>query len=133
MKQLHGILYILICLMAAGIYAAQRLELPLAAWVNNYVNDFLCLPIVLGAITQLVRWIKRDTTFNFPLGFLICMAAYYSFYFEYYLAGSNPRYTSDWIDVVLYFLGALCYFAVSRLDPFLFQRFRSDQTFAKTS
>lgn len=85
-------------------------------WVNNYVNDFLCLPLVLGCITQLVRWIKKDAQFHFPLLFILALASYYSLFFEVYLPASMERYTADWVDVGLYFLGGFCYYGISRYE-----------------
>jgi hypothetical protein len=46
-------------LTAMTIYVMQRLSLPLPAVVNNYVNDLLCLPLLLGAMTFVIRRFKR--------------------------------------------------------------------------
>ncbi|WP_243854665.1 hypothetical protein [Flavobacterium sp. 270] len=107
---MYRIIYLLMCLIALIIYGMQKMMLPLPSFINNYVNDFLCLPIILGGISFAIRRLKKDPFFRLPLVFIICFAAYYSFYFEYYLPQINPRYTSDWIDVALYFLGGFVYF-----------------------
>jgi hypothetical protein len=63
--------------------------LPLPAVVNNYVNDLLCLPLLLGAMTFVIRRLK-DNSFTFSIGFVF-WPAIILFYFEYYLPEVNPR------------------------------------------
>lgn len=104
------LVYIVMSLTAMTIYVMQRLSLPLPAVVNNYVNDLLCLPLLLGAMTFVIRRFKKDNSFTFSIGFVVFLACYYSFYFEYYLPEVNPRYTADWIDVILYFSGGFVFF-----------------------
>ena len=107
---IYKIIYFSMCISALTIYSMQRLRLPLNAVINNYVNDFLCLPILLGGISFGIRYLKKDACFRLPFIFIIGMAAYYAAYFEYYLPQFNPRYTGDWIDVALYFFGGLSFF-----------------------
>ena len=106
----NRLVYILMCLVALVIYTMQRLNIALPSVIDNYVNDFLCLPIVLGGTSFVIRCLKKDDKYRFSFAFIIFMASYYSFYFEHYLPKDNPRYTGDWIDVLLYFSGALTFF-----------------------
>jgi len=106
----NRLLYILMCVVALVIYTMQRLNIALPSLIDNYINDFPCLPIVLGGISFVIRWLKKDDKYRFSFAFIFFMASYYSFYFEYYLPKCNPRYTADWIDVLLYFSGALAFF-----------------------
>jgi hypothetical protein len=46
--------------------------------LNNYINDLLCLPLLLAAMTFVIRLLKI-VPFSSQLGFIIF------FYFEYYL------------------------------------------------
>ena len=103
-----------------SIYSMQRLNVPLPTFVNNYVNDFLCLPLVLGALTFIIRYFKNDEDFKFPLLFVLLLASYYSVYFEYYLPKLNPRYTADWIDVVLYFASSVVFFLIQNSERKIF-------------
>jgi hypothetical protein len=96
--------------LALLIYTMQRLQYPLPPLINNYVNDLLCLPLLLAAMEFLIIRLKKDKYFKFPLGFVIFLAIYYSVYFEYYLPKVNPRYTADWIDVILYVVGGLTFY-----------------------
>ena len=105
-------LYFTMVFIALTIYTMQRLNLSLPTIVNNYGNDLLYLPLVLGAIEFLIRRLKRDSSFKLSLGFVIFLACAYSIYFEYYLPKANARYTADWIDVFLYLVGGIGYFFI---------------------
>lgn len=113
MYNLSNILLFVMSFLAAAIYLLQHLGIGLPLWINCYTNDFLCLPIVLGYEQLFFRWLtgKRNYTFSLPL--ILSMAAYYSLYFEYYLPQINERYTADFIDVILYFSGALCFYLLN--------------------
>ena len=106
------IIYGFMAAIALCIYSLQKLHFPLPGFINNYVNDFLCLPLVLGALTFIIRYLKKDKDFKFPLFFVLLLATYYSVYFEYYLPKVNRRYTADSIDVVLYFASAIAFFII---------------------
>jgi hypothetical protein len=75
--------------------------------INNYVNDLLCLPLLLG--DDLCNRLLKDNSFTFSIG-LLSFGLLLFFYFEYYLPEVNPRYTADWIDVILYFSGGFIFF-----------------------
>lgn len=100
----------------------QRLNLRLPSLINNYVNDFLCLPILLGGISFIIRKLKKDNSFKLSMVFILCLASYYAFYFEYYLPKFHPRYTSDWIDVLLYFLGGFAFFFSEKYQDKIFDK-----------
>ncbi|WP_317171726.1 hypothetical protein [Flavobacterium kayseriense] len=104
------IIYSILLVIACSIFILQKAQRPLPQWVNNYWNDLLCIPLVLGALTYSIRWLKKDDKFEFSLGFVIVLSSYYAIYFEYYLPKNNSRYTSDWIDVLLYFSGGLLFY-----------------------
>tara|TARA_R110002033_G_scaffold35382_15_gene73522 strand:+ start:748 stop:1143 length:396 start_codon:yes stop_codon:yes gene_type:complete len=112
---LSKILYTIMLVIAASIYASQKLAILLPLLVNNYLNDLLCIPLVLGALIFIIRKIKHDLKFKLPLGFIFILSSYYAVYFEYYLPKINSRYTSDWIDVVLYFLGGILFYLFQRV------------------
>jgi len=48
---------------------------------------------------------------------MIGLATYYSAYFEYFLPMVNSRYTGDWADVFLYFLGGSGYYLFNPSRP----------------
>ncbi|MDT7829884.1 hypothetical protein RQM65_14515 [Pricia sp. S334] len=103
------------CLLAGCIYTAQRMGLPLPWWINNHVNDFLCMPIVLFICQYSVRKLKAEPAIQLSLPLILCVTLYYALFFEYYLPKVNPRYTADFWDVVLYFLGALFFYRMEKV------------------
>lgn len=105
----HPIFYSSV-LVATFIYFADRLQLPLPNWVCFYVNDFLCMPIVLGICLAVIRIYKKTETLYVPLTVIFVLTTYFSVYFEWFMPKVNTRYTFDFIDIGLYFLGALLFF-----------------------
>ena len=108
------------------IYSLQREHVALPTWVNNYVNDFLTLPLVLSICQYILRKLKKQTDLLLPLSLILFVALYYSVYFEWYLPKHNPRYTGDWLDCVMYFSGAGVFYLLN--NTFLF-RFRKENLY----
>lgn len=104
------VIYILMFLIAVFVFVMQRLDIRLPYLINNYVNDFLYIPLVLGGIEFIIRILKKDNSFKLPLRFIIFLALSYSIYFEFYLPKVNLRYTADWIDVILYFISGITFY-----------------------
>lgn len=130
-------IYIYMIIVATLIYCCQRLEIELHSLVNNYVNDLLCIPIILSISQMLVRKAKRDAKYILKKRIIIFIVIYYSIYFEYYLPQVTFRYTADFIDVILYCLGGFIFFFFenygSEINHFLFQIFRRRQKLSKTT
>lgn len=101
-------------LLAAAIYLGQRLDVSLPDWINFYVNDFLCMPIVLSLCLVVLRIIKKDETLYVPLIVVLALTVYFSLYFEWLMPQLNTRYTSDVMDVVLYFISATIFFKLQK-------------------
>lgn len=112
---LSRILYSIMLVIAASIYVLQKLAIDLPQLLNNYLNDLLCIPLILGVLTFIIRQLKKNHRFKLPFGFIFILSSYYAVYFEYYLPKNNSRYTSDWIDVALYFLGGMLFYLYQRL------------------
>jgi len=97
---------------AVSIFSAQKAGIVLPEYLNNHVNDFLCLPLVLYIGQFCMRIIRSDSTLQLPISLLLCITVYYAVYFEYYLPNVNARYTGDPVDVMLYFFGMLFFYIV---------------------
>ncbi|MCX7551514.1 hypothetical protein [Xanthomarina sp. F2636L] len=110
MKILKNPILITFCLIALFIYGANRLALPLPNWIYFYVNDFLCMPIVLSISLAVLRFFKKTDNIYVPLSIILIMTTYYAFYFEWLMPQLNMRYTGDVIDVFLYFMGAVLFY-----------------------
>lgn len=93
-----------------SILILKHFEISMPTWVRFYVNDFLCMPVVLTISLKAVQLIKKDRSIRLPLLLVLLLTSFYSLYFEYYLPMVEPRYTGDWLDVVMYFSGALVFY-----------------------
>lgn len=98
------------------VYFLQFIHFPLPALINNYLNDFLCMPIILTLCLGFVRIIKKNKDIRLSGFVIISLTIYYSVYFEYYLPKVNSRYTADPIDVLLYFAGALVFYLLQKKE-----------------
>lgn len=112
--------YILLIFISTSVYLCQQLNFKLPYLINNYLNDLLCLPIILS-ITKFVLKIITKKNFNISLLCILAIATFYSIYFEWYLPKHNERYTSDLIDIILYFIGGLVYY-INEKKPFQMER-----------
>ena len=110
-------IYFLLFFIALSIYICQQTTIPLPRWINHYVNDFLCIPLVLGGIVFILRKWKKDPQFSIPFPTIVVVVLLYALYFEYYLPQHNPRYTADVWDVVLYALGGLFFYYIEKSVP----------------
>lgn len=111
-KRLKAFYFPLFCFMALIVFSLQKMSITLPEWINNYLNDFLCMPIVLFIGQFAIRKLKGDKILRLPCPLILTLTLFYSFYFEYYLPRINLRYTADFLDVVLYFSGAVFFYLV---------------------
>ncbi|WP_143544537.1 hypothetical protein [Salinimicrobium sediminis] len=88
----------------------------LPEFFSSYLNDLLCMPVVLGICLFLIRKFSRKEQLKISLFSAFSLAAFYSLYFELYLPEVTQRYTADVVDVLLYFTGAFAFWLVQRKD-----------------
>ena len=93
-----------------GIQISYYSEIALPQWVRFYVNDFLCMPIVLTICLQAVHFIKKDATIRLSLFTTLSLTAFYAVYFEVYLPRVEPRYTADILDIFMYLSGSFIFY-----------------------
>ena len=110
MKILKHPLFSIIAGIASAIYIANQFETQLPNWIFFYVNDFLCMPIVLSLCLAVLRIYKKTETLYVPLVVIMLLTTFFALYFEVFLPKTNARYTSDLMDVGLYFLGAFLFY-----------------------
>lgn len=102
-------------LIGVAIYICEKSEVILPKLVRFYVNDFLIIPIVLFLSLSVIRKLKGNSKLKLSLIHVLYVCVMYSIVFEYWLPKFHPRYTSDIIDVGLYFLGG-CVFYIFQKD-----------------
>lgn len=80
--------------------------------LHAYLDDLLCMPIVLGMGTQILQWIHpiKDLYFLDKTA-IIFTVVLYSILFEAILPFVNSSiYIADWIDVAFYALGGFAFY-----------------------
>lgn len=97
-------------LLGTLIYCLQKNLILLPPLINNYLNDFLIIPIVLFICLIILRWTRNDKHLSLSLPIILYLCAMYSVLFEFILPGYLERYTQDYIDIILYFLGGFCFY-----------------------
>ncbi len=101
--------------LASVVYGFQYYSYPLPNLINNYLNDLLCMPVVLKICQYTVCLIRNDRNLKIPFEIAFSLTVLYAIYFELLLPKINPRYTADWIDVVLYFTGLLFFLWIENI------------------
>ncbi|RAU81791.1 hypothetical protein DP923_13910 [Pontibacter arcticus] len=99
--------------MLAAIYAGhvswRWLALPRPWWIINYLDDLLCLPLVLTITLYLLR-LFYGSELRLAWYHVVFTVVYFILAFEVFFPGFMPRYTSDWVDGVLYAIGGMIFY-----------------------
>ena len=101
-------------IIALSVYSLQKFSVTIPYLFENYLNDLLCIPIVLKVCQYVIRYIKSDITIRLSMLQILTICLGYAFYFEWYLPLHNPRYTADGIDILMYFMGGLFFYGIER-------------------
>lgn len=115
-KKILTYYFIVSIIIGSLIYVAQKLSVKLPFIINNYVNDFLIIPIVLTVCLFILQWSRNDKSFQISLGVVFYICVMYSVLFEFVLPKYYIRYTADVLDVVLYFAGGFVFFVLQKKD-----------------
>ncbi|NNC82547.1 MAG: hypothetical protein HKN79_03140 [Flavobacteriales bacterium] len=100
-------------------------------WINSYLGDLLCMPILLSFTLLVLRYVTRLPRFVLGPMHILVSVIYVSLVFEWLLPHCFYRYTSDPIDVGMYVLGARIYLL---LQENLFLSLRPDgNSFTKST
>lgn len=110
MKILKHPLFLGSVLLSSFIYGANQLHIQLPHWTRFYLNDFLCMPIVLSICLMILRIVKKTESLYVPFVAVLALSTYFTLHFEWLMPHYSERYTSDFIDVILYFSGAILFY-----------------------
>lgn len=78
-------------------------------FIRYYLTDILFVPAMALFALIFARFFKNDPALKISPLLLLFQTVVIAFYFEYYLPNYSVRaveYTSDLLDVVMYFIGA---------------------------
>ena len=115
-KKILTYYFIASVIIGSLIYIAQKLLIELPTFVNNYVNDFLIIPIVLTVSLFILQWSRSDKNYQIPLGVIFYICVLYSVLFEVIFPKYYTRYTADMLDVILYFIGGFVFFVLQKKE-----------------
>lgn len=101
--------FILSLIVGTTIYGFQITKFKLPKIINNYVNDFLIIPIVLTICLFILRKTKNNQKYKIPLPVILYLCFLYSVLFEFIFPNYLARYTKDYLDVLLYFAGGIVF------------------------
>lgn len=113
-KKILTYYFIVSITIGSFIYVSQKLSVKLPSTINNYVNDFLIIPIVLTVCLFILQKSRNDKSFQISLGVVLYICVLYSILFEFILPKYYVRYTADVLDVVLYFAGGFVFFVLQK-------------------
>lgn len=103
-------------ILGTTIYVFQITGFKLPEIINNFVNDFLIIPIVLTICLFILRKTKNNPNYKIPLSIILYLCVLYSVLFEFILPNYLVRYTKDYIDILLYFAGGMVFYQLQKID-----------------
>ncbi|WP_266205043.1 hypothetical protein [Pontibacter kalidii] len=92
-----------------GHWGWRWLALPRNWLVQHYLDDLLCLPLVLTTTLFVLRFFYGPQV-RLSWYHVVFTVLYFSLAFEVFFPKFMPRYTGDWIDAVLYAVGGLIFY-----------------------
>ncbi|WP_143305087.1 hypothetical protein [Chitinophaga vietnamensis] len=105
------------------IHLCRQLQCPVPL-LNDHLTDFIAVPAMAhGMLTFTRSYIVQDPAYRYPLSWLLLIAAYTSFVFEWLMPHYSTRYTADIWDVAAYFAGSLFYYYIHQRTHLSFHHF----------
>lgn len=107
-----NIYLIIICIVLAlvNIIFLKKLELGIfTIFFNNHFNDFLASIIILAFINICLSFIGHEIR---SLKVFIVVILIISFVWEYIAIFIKPYSVFDYLDIITYLLGAVCYWGI---------------------
>ncbi len=119
----HPLFWISVVLFIVN-QALERIYGIFLPFIHAYLDDLLCMPIVLGIATQIIQWIHPAGKYYYlSNGHILIAVVMFSIVFELILPNTDPaHFTSDMLDILFYIAGAfLFYWLITRKKGILAQ------------
>jgi hypothetical protein len=112
MKTLFNKWFIASCLIWLVVISTRKLGHPIP-YINGYIDDAIAIPVIasLALCFQRVVVIKSNY-YVLSVWHVVFVTAYVSIAFEVALPLISNTYTGDWIDALLYIVGAVFFYRV---------------------
>ena len=108
-------------LLALGLYLVNRYLLDLLGFSDYkvlYLNDMLCLPIVLTVALWLQQKIfPRSARSRLNVAQVVFTVIYFAVFFEGILPAFSERFTRDYWDILAYAVGGVIFYFVFNPKP----------------
>ncbi|WP_088323467.1 hypothetical protein [Polaribacter tangerinus] len=109
--------YILCSLLIGSIiYFSALFKLNLPNFLRFYLNDFLIIPVVLYSSLQVLKWSKNNKSYKISTFIIIYICTLYSILFEFVFPEFLERYTKDYLDILLYYLGGAVFYKLQQIE-----------------
>lgn len=109
----------LLALIALVLFAGHQLSQKAlgwrVAWADNYLDNLLCMPILLAGLLLERHWLLGRLRLS--LAEVLIASAVVSFVSEYLFPRFSDAFTADWWDVAAYFAGGLLFFKCQPQAP----------------
>lgn len=81
--------------------------------VHGYLDDLLCMPIVLSIAMQVVQMLHPlGSLYTFSRSHIFIVVFYFSLLFEVVLPLYSINYTADILDIGCYIIGAIVFYRI---------------------
>lgn len=84
-------------------------------WVFYHLNDFLLIPMVALLGLHTVWLLNKDRSIRLNRFTIFSLVLMFALVFEYELPKQSYRYTSDFWDVIAYFLGGVVFYMLQKM------------------
>ena len=109
LKKKH--IYLFLCISGLLITIGSKAEHRWPFFFQNYWNDLIIMPMVFKTCSIILKKIHGQT-YVIPIPYLLIGCAYFSILFEIIFPLFLERYTADFFDIILYFLGGFLYYLI---------------------
>lgn len=92
-----------------GHWVWRWLGPPRPDWVRFYLDDLLCIPLVLTVTLYILRFFYGPQV-RLSWHHVVFTVIYFALAFEVFFPKFMPRYTGDWVDALLYAVGGLIFY-----------------------
>jgi hypothetical protein len=112
MKTLFNKWFIANCIIWLGVISTRKLGHPIP-YINGYIDDAIAIPVIASLALCFQRVvIFKNNYYVLSVWHVVFVTAYVSIAFEVILPLISKTYTGDWIDVLLYIIGAVFFYRV---------------------
>jgi len=109
-------LFMVLAMLYSVLFFIKHSNIAAPVIIRNYLADLLCMPFTLSLFVMLMRWLKRQLTFQLSAAMIVFSVTYIAFMFEYFLPKYYSGLTADSVDIGMYALGGMFYFLFQKLE-----------------